>query len=305
MGDTENKYDVLDSALRLARALRRNAPKHDHMLPPAVERTLAALNLNDGLSSGELCEALGVRPSSLSELIDRMEKHGLVQRSIDEQDKRIVRITLTEKGSEIAAKIAERVSSRKTEVEACFEDGEAEQFCALADKLSKHLQGENDDLPPFGGHGPRGFGGPGCGGPERGFGGPGCHRHGGNGPEGFEPQFGGPGHGPGMHRCHRSGGHEMGNRIGCKGPSVHGQFRHPGPWGCHKPEFRHPGPWDGHRPEIGHPGPWDCHKPEFRHPGPWDCHKPEFRHPGPWGCQRPQDDHTGPGHCHRSEFRSC
>ena len=257
MGNTENNYDVLNSALRLARALKRNAPRHEHMLPPAVERTLVALNENNGLSSGELCEALGVRPSSLSELIDRMEKHGLAQRSIDEEDKRIVRISLTEKGSELAANVAEKFNTRKAEIEACFEDGEAEQFCNLADKLSKHLQGGEDELPPFGGRGPRGFGhggpefGPGCKGPH-GFGpgmpgspefGPEC-----KGPHGFGPGM--PG-GPGIHQCHRFGGHGMHKRFGCKGPSVHGQFRHPGPWDCHKPEFRHPGSWD-------------CHKPEFR-----------------------------------------
>ena len=323
----ENTYDVMKSALRLARAIRRSAPKHDHVFPPAVERTLITLSENDGLSSGELCETLGVRPSSLSELIDKMEKFGLAERSIDEQDKRIVRIELTEQGSEIAGKIAEKFNTRRSEIEACFEDGEAEQFCMLADKLSTHLQGGEDDLPPCRGRGPRGFG-PGCKGPEGfgpGFGGPemngpgfgpGCKD-----PEGFGPGFGGPemnspGFGPGC-----KGPEGLGPQFGpgCKdpesfspqfGPRFGGPGHGPGMHHCHRfgghgmhkrfgckgpsvqGQFRHSGPWDGHKPEFRHPGPWDGHKPEFRHPGPWDCHKPEVRHPGPWDC-------------HRSEFRSC
>ena len=216
-------YNVLDSALRLARALKRNAPRHGHMLPPAVERTIITLSENNGISSGELCDFLGIRPSSLSELIDRIEKHGLAQRSVDDQDKRIVRISLTEKGAELAAKISEEFNARKAALEECFEDGEAEQFCALADKLSACLQGGEDDLPPFSGHGPRGRHG--------------CRR----GPHGF-----GPGHapehgsGPEMHSraCHREQCHDP-------------QFRHPGPWDCHRQEFGHHGPEHCRKHEFG------------------------------------------------------
>ena len=222
MGYSEDNYDVLESALRLARALRRSAPRHDHMLPPAIERTLVALNGNDGLSSGELCEVLGVRPSSLSELIDKMERHGLVQRSIDEQDKRIVRISLTETGAETAAELTEKINARKSEVEGCFDEGEAEQFCILADKLSSCLQGGEDDLPPRGGHGPHGPGRRGFG--RHGFGGPGMHgQHGGTEHFGGPNEFGG-------HGMHAERGH-----WDCQSP----EFRHPGHRDCRKSEFRH------------------------------------------------------------------
>ena len=224
MADIDKTYNVMDSALRLARALRRSAPRHGHMFPPAVERTLVTIYSNNGLSSGELCEALGVRPSSVSEMIDKMEKAGLAVRKVDEEDKRIVRIYLTEQGAGPAKKIADERSARLAGLEACFEEGEAEKFCELADKLSAHLQdAEPEDRPPFG-HGPHG----------RGFGPHGCH--GPKGP-GFGPQ--GPGFGPqgpqfGMHGCH---GHK-GPGFGPFGP----EHRDP-----HCPHHRARGGWDGHR----------------------------------------------------------
>ena len=156
------RKEVIKSTLKLARAMRRRPPKGGHEFPPPVARTLSVLADNDGATSRELCEILDVRPSSLSELLGKMEEHGLVTRQTSEEDKRAAKVLLTEEGKTAAADLKENMKKHAEEFSACFTDEEAEAFCALADKLSAHLEataGEEPDCPggPHGHHGHHGF----------------------------------------------------------------------------------------------------------------------------------------------------
>ena len=185
MDDKDIRKNVLESAFGLARALRRGPRPMDHQLPPAVERTIMAIADKDGLSAGELCELLDMRPSSVSELSDRMAEKGLVEKKSDESDKRVSRIYLTDLGKAQVNRISEVRSEALNSFSACFTDEEAAQFCELAAKLAAHLNENASDEPcgPHGPHGPHGC----CGeGPE-------------HGPHGHGPHRGPHGHGCGHH----------------------------------------------------------------------------------------------------------
>ena len=94
--------DVILASLKLARAMRRCPPERQEMpFPPAVGRLLTCAAENPGVSSRELCELLDVRPSSLSEMLARAEADGLLTRAVDEADRRIQRIALSDKGQRI------------------------------------------------------------------------------------------------------------------------------------------------------------------------------------------------------------
>ncbi len=136
----ENRKEVISSLFKLTRAMRRKPHREDHAFPFPVERMLSVLEKNDGATSRELCEILDVRPSSLSELIGKMEELGLVTRRASEEDKRAAQVLLTDGGREAASAIRESMDKRAAEFSACFTDEEAAQFCLLADKLSAHLE---------------------------------------------------------------------------------------------------------------------------------------------------------------------
>ena len=184
------RKEVIKSTLKLARAMRRRPPKGNHEFPPPVARTLSVLADNDGATSRELCEILDVRPSSLSELLGKMEEHGLVTRQTSEEDKRAAKVLLTGEGKTAAANLKENMEKHAAEFSACFTDEEAAQFCTLADKLSAHLEATAAEGPDFPhGHCGPGFGpGRGCGrGPgrnERMHGSPDMDFHGHHGPLG-------------------------------------------------------------------------------------------------------------------------
>jgi DNA-binding MarR family transcriptional regulator len=67
-------------------------------IKPAYLGVLMILWLEDGLKSVELGRRVGLEPSTMTGLLDRMERDGLVARQADPEDRRAQRIVLTEQG---------------------------------------------------------------------------------------------------------------------------------------------------------------------------------------------------------------
>ncbi|MDR2672706.1 MAG: MarR family transcriptional regulator [Coriobacteriales bacterium] len=61
-------------------------------------RILAALRLQDGISTKDLSYLLELAVSSLNEFLAKLEKSGYITREPSEQDKRVILVKLTEKG---------------------------------------------------------------------------------------------------------------------------------------------------------------------------------------------------------------
>lgn len=164
---------VIFSALRVSRALKRCPPDLGELpFPPAVGSVLDCVRKNSGVSSRELCELLDLRPSSLSEILARAEKDGLLARVPDEEDKRMQHIALTEKGESLVAGIENARTQDAVQKTACFTEEEKKIFCELCDRLSAHLEKLALDLPeyrePQGGPREEAFGGAPHGGPRDG-----------------------------------------------------------------------------------------------------------------------------------------
>jgi DNA-binding MarR family transcriptional regulator len=66
---------------------------------------LARLWEEDGISFSELSERLDFDNPTLTGIIDRMERDGLVARQRDGQDRRVVRVHVTPKGSKLREEI--------------------------------------------------------------------------------------------------------------------------------------------------------------------------------------------------------
>ena len=140
--------DVILAFLKLARAMRRCPPeRREYPFPPAVGRLLECAAQNPGVSSRELCEFLDLRPSSLSEILSRAEADGLLTRAVDEADRRVQRVSLSEKGQKL---ITEMQAARDLDAQkktSCLTEEEKEQFCTLCNKLGEHIERLALDLP--------------------------------------------------------------------------------------------------------------------------------------------------------------
>ncbi len=140
--------DVILASLKLARAMRRCPPeRREYPFPPAIGRLLECAAKNPGVSSRELCEFLDLRPSSLSEMLARAEADGLVTRTVDEADRRIQRVSLSEKGQRVVTEMETARSLDAQKKTSCLTEEEKVQFCALCNKLSEHMEKLALELP--------------------------------------------------------------------------------------------------------------------------------------------------------------
>ncbi|ASZ07532.1 MULTISPECIES: MarR family winged helix-turn-helix transcriptional regulator [Enterococcus] len=107
------------------------------------QRVLAILRLEDGLVQSYLAEVLDLRPSSLAELMKKMEKSGDVTREEDENDKRTKRVYLTEQGRTKAEKNASFKQENQSEIFfAGLTEEEQTTFSDLLEKISSGWSGE-------------------------------------------------------------------------------------------------------------------------------------------------------------------
>ena len=93
---------------------------------------LMVLWRQDDLKSGELGRSAGLEPSTMTGLLDRMERDGMVMRAPDPDDRRAQRIRLTEKGRNLHDPIMHAVDSTFSRV---FSGVEEENLSQLKNTL--------------------------------------------------------------------------------------------------------------------------------------------------------------------------
>ncbi|MEO6085238.1 MAG: MarR family transcriptional regulator [Umezawaea sp.] len=84
---------------------------------------------------GELGSILGLAKSSLTGLVDRTERNGLVRREPDPRDMRAVRVALTPRGSELAEEFYDETCRRVDELPAGLDNTERETLAHLLGRV--------------------------------------------------------------------------------------------------------------------------------------------------------------------------
>ncbi|WP_125154281.1 MarR family winged helix-turn-helix transcriptional regulator [Clostridium rectalis] len=69
-------------------------------LYPGQPPVLFILNKKDGQSQKELATKMNIKPATATVMLKRMEKSGFIKRIQDEQDQRVIRVYITDKGRE-------------------------------------------------------------------------------------------------------------------------------------------------------------------------------------------------------------
>ncbi len=83
----------------------------------------------------ELGAVLGLAKSSLTGLVDRTERNGLVQRASDPQDSRAVRVALTRRGAKLADEFYTETCRRVEELTSGFAPAERDALAALLGRV--------------------------------------------------------------------------------------------------------------------------------------------------------------------------
>ena len=96
-------YLIAEVAKLMKRRFEEEARVHGITLPQW--RVLAELSLNNGMSQVELAGCIDTDPMTLSGILDRLEKRGLVERSPDPNDSRAKRAIVTAAGHELMLEV--------------------------------------------------------------------------------------------------------------------------------------------------------------------------------------------------------
>ncbi|GAB6159110.1 hypothetical protein JCM39194_23100 [Desulfotomaculum varum] len=108
-------------------------------LDPAPLSALLKLWCQDGLTITELGDKLFLKASTITSLIDRMERDGLVYRERNREDRRVVRIYLTEKAKQIKNKFPGFEEHIQEVIKGKFTPEEQETLIKLLRKLESTL----------------------------------------------------------------------------------------------------------------------------------------------------------------------
>jgi DNA-binding MarR family transcriptional regulator len=96
---------------------------------------LLLLSRSGACTSVGLAKLLGVDPGFVTRLVHRLERQGLVHRDRNSPDRRVVNLTLTEAGRNLAARIAEIAPAVLNRRLSGFTPLEFEALCRLLGKL--------------------------------------------------------------------------------------------------------------------------------------------------------------------------
>lgn len=108
----------------------------------AVLRTLqrAGSSSKDGLRLTDLSERLLIQPPSVTGVVDRLERLGLVSREASSTDMRAKRVVLTSAGTQLVDKILRGHAERIHDVLGGLSEVEQADLNRLLERLGEHLE---------------------------------------------------------------------------------------------------------------------------------------------------------------------
>ena len=103
------------------------------------EMVLIELWREDGLRGGDLAARLGVEPPTVTKMLRRLERCGLVSRRQDSEDARSFRVYLTEEGRALEEPVMRCWERVEEQTLAGMSDGERRTFHRLLTKVRANL----------------------------------------------------------------------------------------------------------------------------------------------------------------------
>ena len=94
---------------------------------------------NDGISQKDIAEYCGKDKTSVTKIIDTLEKKNLVVRVTDQLDHRVKRVVLSQKGRELFLSALPVMAQTRDELRSGISDKEIEALKSILNKIYKNL----------------------------------------------------------------------------------------------------------------------------------------------------------------------
>jgi len=103
-------------------------------------KAMAAFHEDRHYSMGELCKIANVKMPSMTEVVDRLEKEGFVERIRDTADRRVVKVRLTQTGKKAHNGILKTREQELDNIFGCLDEKERQQFLKSLRSASSTMQ---------------------------------------------------------------------------------------------------------------------------------------------------------------------
>ncbi len=125
---------------RLFRAHLRSEGEMDGVLSqPGARAILSMIAVSEGLCQRELVRATHLRPPTVSVILQKMEEEGMVERRSDENDRRIIRVYLTDYGRAMDAETIARIQKADALALAALSEDEQSTLMTLLGRIRENL----------------------------------------------------------------------------------------------------------------------------------------------------------------------
>lgn len=139
MWDKNSIYGIFKELIR-EHFIRREKLLSDLKLFRGQAPVLLLLNEREGLTQKEIAEALRIKPSTVTLIIRRMKKRGLIFTMKNDKDKRFTKIYLSEEGKKIICKLKKAFQQLEKEMFKDFSEKEIEILKAYFKRIINNLR---------------------------------------------------------------------------------------------------------------------------------------------------------------------
>jgi DNA-binding MarR family transcriptional regulator len=138
--DFEHNPGFLVSRIGRRMAAEMDRRMRDHGLTAAQAAVMSRLWMQDGLTQSQLQDQVGVDASTLTGLLQRMTRQGLVRRRRDASDGRVLRVLLTPHGRELRPQLTPEAESINSLFFRNFSSGERAIFIEFLHRALRNLE---------------------------------------------------------------------------------------------------------------------------------------------------------------------
>lgn len=148
MQDYDHSQSLMVLIRRVLKQHRRNVDAliQQYEVFPGQPPILLRLAKKDGLIQKEIAEHIHIKPASLTTMLTRMEKSGMVTRRTDPHDQRISRVFLTEKGHRASHAVKKVMQDLEEKCFENFNDEEKELFKTMLLKIQSNMEDPSAEI---------------------------------------------------------------------------------------------------------------------------------------------------------------
>jgi DNA-binding MarR family transcriptional regulator len=138
---TPSGADLAEALMRTTHALRRYAGQPYVQRGWSTSRVLLMLAVDEAGSPrmGDLKDRLGVTGRSITSLVDGLEDEGLLSRRADPDDRRSIRLEITDKGHEHLGEIKALHDAHADRTFAVLSETQRTDLLTILDRLREHV----------------------------------------------------------------------------------------------------------------------------------------------------------------------